>query len=107
MRTALGRWRLAPKGCWSRTHFPETSAQIVGKKRCLRWRTHPRKHAPRPAKLAKRTWLSLQFLCRRQWEHFPQTSPQIVGNKGQPEAEVCGARDVPGRDRLLLLRAAS
>src|SRR4051812_20025068 len=27
--------------------------------------------------------------------HFPQTSAQIVGNKGQHEAEVCGARDVP------------
>src|SRR4051812_770118 len=27
--------------------------------------------------------------------HFPQTSAQIVGNKGEPEAEVCGARDVP------------
>src|SRR3982751_2451321 len=72
------------------------------KPRYLRWRTHPRKHASRPAKLAKKTWLSLQFLCRRQWEHscvprrhFPQTSAQIVGNKGQPEAEVCGARDVP------------
>src|SRR3954447_20191841 len=54
-------------------HFPETSAQTVGKKRCLRWRTH-------------------SCVPRR---HFPQTSAQTVGNKGEPEAEVCGARDVP------------